>query len=102
MMDSTWFLYLIETKQGHLYCGVTTDVERRYREHEQQGIRCARYLRGKSPLKLRFQVEVGLRNTALALEYRVKQWPPRKKWQMVEQKWSIKQIMQHCGLDTGS
>lgn len=98
--ESLWSLYLIETKQGHLYCGVSSDVERRYREHEQQGSRCARYLRGKAPLRLRFHIEIGTKSMALAAEYRVKRWSSRKKWQIIEQKWSVDKIIVACGLDT--
>lgn len=32
-MSKNWFVYMIETKCGALYTGITTDVERRYAEH---------------------------------------------------------------------
>ena len=47
----TWYVYIIETSDGSLYTGVTTDVERRFTEHcsPQKG---ARYFRGRKPLKV--------------------------------------------------
>ncbi|MEK9766276.1 MAG: GIY-YIG nuclease family protein, partial [Thalassolituus sp.] len=71
--DESWFLYLIETSKGALYCGVTTDVERRFKEHSAGGVRGARALKGKGPLTLRYQVRAGDRSAALKAEYRVKQ-----------------------------
>ncbi|QQK63212.1 GIY-YIG nuclease family protein [Cobetia sp. cqz5-12] len=70
--DSEWSLYVLETAQGRLYTGISTDVARRLSEHE-GGKRGARALRGKAPLTLCYQQVVGDRSRALKLEYRVKQ-----------------------------
>lgn len=66
-----WFLYLVRCRDGHLYTGITTDVERRLQEHA-GGPKGARFLRGRGPLSLAFQAAVGDRATALKAEYRVK------------------------------
>lgn len=68
----TWFLYLIRCRDGHLYTGITTDVDRRLQEHS-RGPRGARFLRGRGPLTLAYQARVGSRGEALRAEYRVKQ-----------------------------
>ena len=81
--DESWFLYLIETSKGALYCGVTTDVERRFKEHSAGGVRGARALKGKGPLTLRYQVRVGDRSAALKAEYRVKQLSKRDKLALI-------------------
>lgn len=72
---TTWSLYLIRTASGSLYTGVTTDVCRRFAEHENKDRRNkgAKALRGKGPLKLVFETLVGNRSEALKLEHRVKQ-----------------------------
>ena len=31
--DGNWWVYIIETKKGQLYTGITTDVDRRWTEH---------------------------------------------------------------------
>ena len=36
-----WHLYLIRTNQGHLYTGVTQDVQRRFKEHQEGGLKAA-------------------------------------------------------------
>lgn len=47
-----WFLYLIRTADNKLYTGITTDVERRYQQH--QSGKGAKALRGKGELTLAF------------------------------------------------
>lgn len=70
-----WSLYLVRTAQGSLYTGVTTDVQRRFGQHENKDKKNkgAKALRGKGPLTLVFEIVVGSRSDALKLEYRVKQ-----------------------------
>ncbi|CAM3514413.1 GIY-YIG nuclease family protein [Parendozoicomonas haliclonae] len=69
---SRWSVYLIRCRDGSLYCGVSTDVARRFTEHSTGGPRSARYVRGKGPLELVYQHVVGGRAEALRAEYRIK------------------------------
>lgn len=34
MAKSDWFVYIIEAENGQLYTGITTDLERRFAEHQ--------------------------------------------------------------------
>lgn len=83
-MENSWFLYLIQANSGQLYCGVTTNVERRFKEHQEGGAKAARYLRGKGPLNLVYSQAVGSKVRAMQLEYRVKQLRRAKKLQLVK------------------
>ena len=67
-----WFLYMIRCADSSLYTGIATDVARRFKEHAAQGRKCARYLRGKGPLKLVFTIEAGTRSEAARLEAMLK------------------------------
>ncbi len=67
-----WFVYLVRCADNSLYCGVSTDVARRFAEHQSGSVKSARYLRGKGPLMLVFQTPAGCRSEALKLEYRIK------------------------------
>ncbi|MGL6121599.1 MAG: GIY-YIG nuclease family protein [Shewanella sp.] len=69
---SLWYLYLVRCANGHLYTGVTTDVTRRFSEHQSGGIKSAKYLRGKGPLTLMYQEQVGSHGDALRREIAVK------------------------------
>ena len=70
---------MIRCPDGALYTGVTLDVARRFAEHEAQGSLCAKYLRGKAPLKLVYQVCVGDKRAAYQLEYELKRYSKREK-----------------------
>ena len=76
-----WYLYLIRTADNALYTGITTDVARRYQQH-QQG-KGAKALRGKGDLTLAFSAPVGDRSLALRAEYRVKKLTKRQKERLV-------------------
>jgi putative endonuclease len=65
-----WYLYLVRCADGALYTGISTDVARRFAEHENN--RGARRLRGRGPLQLVYHREVGDRSCALMIEHRVK------------------------------
>ncbi|MGF1734621.1 GIY-YIG nuclease family protein [Photobacterium satsumensis] len=77
-----WSVYLIRTAANQLYCGVTTDVERRFNEHLSSK-RGAKYLKGKGPLQLAWSERVGDKRLAMQLEYRIKRLPKRTKEQLV-------------------
>jgi len=78
-IETTWFLYLIRTAKNSLYTGITTDVERRFSEHQAGGMKAAKSLKGKGPLLLQFYTQVGSHSSALKLEYRVKRLSKAKK-----------------------
>lgn len=72
-----WHLYVVRCRDGTLYTGIATDVERRLREHA--GGRGARFLRGRGPLELVYRHPAGDQGRALRLEQRVKRLPRRQK-----------------------
>lgn len=94
-IDKTWSLYLIETRTGSLYCGITLDVERRFAEHQGQSHKTARFLRGKGPLTLRFQTEVGNHSDALKIELQVKKLTRAKKESLIA---GNIELLAHLGL----
>jgi len=83
--EVTWFLYLIRCKDGALYTGITTDVDRRFAEH--QSGKGAKYLRGKAPLTLVFQQKIGSRSAALKAEASIKQLSKADKETIINTGW---------------
>src|SRR5690606_3424149 len=77
-----WFIYLVRSRPGHLYTGITTDVERRLREHA-GGSAGARSLRGKGPLSLAYSAPAGDRSRASRLEAAIKKLDRRAKERLV-------------------
>jgi putative endonuclease len=78
-----WFVYILRCADRSLYIGMTRDVARRLREHQDQGTRCAKYLRGRAPLSLEFSVAVNSRSEALRLEYRLKKMSRQQKENLI-------------------
>ncbi len=76
--DKLWWVYFVRTPQNSLYCGITTNVERRFNQHiNGTG---AKALRGKSPLKLVWYYQVGpQKGEALSMEYKLKKLTKRQK-----------------------
>jgi putative endonuclease len=81
--ESTWFLYMIRCADNSLYTGITTELDRRFAEHQSQGKKCAKYLRGKAPLELVFTTEVGTKSDASRLELRLKKCSKATKEKLV-------------------
>lgn len=67
----SYSLYILRCADGSLYTGITLDVSRRLEEHR-NGVRGAKYLRGRTPVELVFEQPAGDRAAALRLEHRVK------------------------------
>lgn len=66
----SWSLYIIRCSDGSLYTGITTDVDRRLRQHAEG--RGARYFRGRTPQQVVY-VEAGhTRSSAARREAEVK------------------------------
>ncbi|MBE0598189.1 MAG: GIY-YIG nuclease family protein [Desulfuromonadales bacterium] len=52
-MDSpklSWHVYILACSDNSLYTGITTDIDRRFRQHREG--RGARYFRGRQPLQV--------------------------------------------------
>lgn len=75
--SSVWYLYIIQTRYGHWYTGITTNVEKRFNAHVAG--KGAKNLRGKGPLILIHQQIVGNKSAASKLEYHVKKLTRAKK-----------------------
>lgn len=85
------YLYLIRTADNALYTGITTDVARRYRQH--QTGKGAKALRGKGELTLAFAAQVGDRSLALRIEYRIKQLTKRQKERLVTEREAFEALL---------
>lgn len=88
-----WHLYMIRTRNGSLYTGIATDVSRRFAEHQAQGGKCAKYLRGRDPLELVFARPIGNRALAQSAEHSVKRLSKRRKEALVRLKPSAARLI---------
>lgn len=75
--EESWSLYILECSDGSFYTGITKDVSRRLKMH-QQG-KASRYTRTRGPVKLKYEELCGSHTAALVRECQVKAYPKQKK-----------------------
>ncbi|MGC1453681.1 MAG: GIY-YIG nuclease family protein [Nitrospirota bacterium] len=74
---SAWSLYTLKCRDGTLYTGITTDLSRRVRQHNDGT--ASRYTRSRLPVKLIFSEPCRGRSQALKREYAMKQLSRKEK-----------------------
>lgn len=64
--ETKWYVYMLRCADNSLYTGVTTDVERRVKEHNGEGAkgRGAKYTKAHGPVNLAYQECVTNRSEA--------------------------------------
>lgn len=77
-----FFCYLVKCKDGSLYCGWTTDPQRRTTIHNSG--RGSTYTRLHRPVTLVYQEELTDRSSAMRREYQLKQLTHAQKLQLIQ------------------
>ena len=85
--QKAWFVYIIRSDDDQLYTGITTDINRRWREHT-TGKAGARYFRGRKPQALCLLETHPDRSSASKREAAIKQLKRREKEQLLAQQTS--------------
>lgn len=68
---TTWYVYMLRCRDKTLYTGVTTDIARRLKEHE-EGRSGAKYTRARRPLCLVYIEHCASRSEAQKRESEIK------------------------------
>ncbi len=72
-----WFVYMIRCGDDSIYTGITTDIERRYKEHESG--KGAKYTRVRKVKEICAVFKVENRSSAGKLEYFIKKLTKKEK-----------------------
>jgi len=83
---------MIRCRDGSVYTGITTDVKRRFEEHEGGSRKGSKYLKGKAPLSLVLKKKIGSRSLALQVEHRVKRLKKTEKEMFVDGRITVRDI----------
>jgi putative endonuclease len=75
-------VYLLRCADGTLYCGWTTDIQRRLAAHRSGT--ASRYTRSRRPIELAVVLPVADRSAALVEEARIKRLPRAAKLRLIE------------------
>ena len=76
-----WFLYILECSDGKFYTGITKDMERRLKTHNEG--KGANFTRIRRPVKMIYHETLRNRAQALVREYAVKLLPRKKKEELI-------------------
>jgi len=80
---TSWHLYILELNDKTLYTGITVDLERRVRQHnEGTASKCTR---SRRPVTLVFSREFPDRSSASREEYRIKQMTRSQKLSLISE-----------------
>ena len=81
-MSADWLMYVVECADGTYYTGITTDLQRRIKEHNETN-RGAKYTRSRRPVKLIYSHTYECRSSASKAEYRFKKLTRRQKEDLI-------------------
>jgi len=81
-LEKNWVVYLVRCVDHSLYCGISSDLEKRLACHNRGT--GAKYTRSRRPVRL-LAASAGMsKSEALKLEYRIKQAPADRKLSVLE------------------
>ena len=92
---SDWYLYLLRCHDGSFYTGISTDVARRFAQHQREGSAGSKHLKGRGPLTIVFQMNLGSKGLALKVERKVKKLSKAKKEELIKDNARIDEIVEH-------
>lgn len=80
-MEKSWKLYILRCRDGSLYTGITTDVEKRLAAHNAG--KGAKYTRSRKPVELVYQEQCDGHSQALRRELEIKALTKEEKLKLI-------------------
>jgi len=79
-----WSIYILKCRDGSFYTGITKNIERRLKMHNDGT--ASKYTRTRRPVELAYQENCGTHAQALVRECQVKTFPKDKKLELISDK----------------
>lgn len=79
-----YHFYILRCSDNSLYCGMTSNLEKRLKEHNSNSSKGAKYLRAKKPVVVVYSETYPDIKTAMNREFQVKKWTKVKKEALVK------------------
>ena len=87
-LQKKWLIYILECRDGSLYCGITNNIEKRLKQHKGEIKGGAKYTRSHWPCKLVYKEKSASRSQALKREAIIKKMSKVEKQTLIN---SLKQ-----------
>lgn len=81
---SSWFVYILRCADNTLYTGITTDVEKRLKQHNGINKNGAKYTRYRRPVELVYQESSESRSEASKREHSIKLLKKTQKQSLID------------------
>ena len=78
-----YYIYMLRCNDNSIYTGITTDIEKRMKEHFSKNEKCAKYTKSKTAIKLEQFWKTDTRVNASKLEYRIKHLSKKQKEELI-------------------
>lgn len=78
-----YYVYILTCADNTLYCGITTDIKRRVKEHNSSKLG-AKYTKARRPVRLSYVREIKNKSEALKLEYKIKKLTRKQKLELMK------------------
>ena len=88
-----YYIYMLRCKDDSIYTGITTDLDRRMKEHFGAGEKSAKYTRSQVALKLEAAWQTENKALASKLEYWIKQLSKAQKEILIKDDTRMDSIM---------
>lgn len=82
-MNKTYYVYLVRCRDDTLYCGYTTDLDKRLQTHN-RGVG-AKYTKSRLPVTLVYYEEFATKSEALKRECAIKRLSRQEKLKLISQ-----------------
>lgn len=89
-----YYTYMIRCKDNSIYTGITTDLERRTKEHITKDEKCAKYTYFHTAIKLEMAWISKNRVDASKLEYRIKHLTKAQKELLIKDNSKIQELLE--------
>jgi len=93
MSTKPWTVYIVETESGKLYTGITTDLERRFKEHRRQTGTGARFFKISAAKRVVYSETQDDRSSATRRELQIKKMRRAEKLQLVYKRAGIEDYL---------
>jgi len=82
-LQKKWLIYILECRDGSLYCGITNNIEKRLKQHKGEIIGGAKYTRSHWPCKLVYKEKSASRSQASQREAIIKKMSKDEKQALI-------------------
>jgi putative endonuclease len=88
--EVNWSVYIIQASDDRLYTGITNNMARRWRQHQQK--KGAKFFHGRSPVALCYQEPDHNRSSASQREHSIKQLSRHEKLRLIVREYGPKYL----------